>query len=673
MPILEAMKSGFFRTLLCGLFFSLGLMACGEVHGPNQMSDETLSRHDSLILKGQNLFYARDAVHFWPYLDSIEKIAFAEKSEHLQLRVLQLKQLYLEHEGKLEAALVVAEEVVLRSAAEPDYLNIQMEALFNKGNISFKLGQYQSAFQAFFTARKLIQTPDSCDLGYYDYSLAMVAYRQKNFQSARDLFQSAAKNYRSCKPEFSTNFRRQEIFSNIGLCYLNLNQPDSAIFWYNQAKNRLYHTRTHSASEKHMHLVALAVLEGNIGVALARMGKLEAAKNALQEELKVNLLPDGDRGHLVYTVNELCEVFFKQQKYEEMYRYLMLLDTLPELRQQDFPSYRFYHHLAQYHSRKGDQQQAVMYIDSFLVEYEQLRKTDRDLFRTDLDRSMRILESEYQLKQVQQAAGLDKQRNTYVLVLLVAVFLLFVLVSVAMLQGRRNNRALKKLNQEKDKMLRVVAHDLRNPIAAVYSLGDMKLHAGAKAEESEDWRLVRQACRGALDLIEEMLDVTDMEDLNRRGDTEWVSVNLLCADATRLIQYRADEKQLKLVFKPLPIDQEILVMPERIQRAITNLLTNAIKFSEGGSTVILQAELNEKGVLISVQDEGIGIPITFRERIFESFTAVRRSGTIGERTYGLGLSIVKEIIEAHQGKVWYISSEGKGSTFFIQLPRPDKK
>jgi signal transduction histidine kinase len=370
----------------------------------------------------------------------------------------------------------------------------------------------------------------------------------------------------------------------------------------------------------------------------------------------------------VYSVNELCEVLLKQQKLDEMYAYLQLIDSLPELRAIKFPSYRFYHHLAQYHIRKGNNQLAVLYVDSFLQKYEVLRKEDRDLFRTDLDRSMRILESEYQLKQAQQAANLTQQRSIYVLLLLVGLVLLSALLWYAWLVSRRSNQALTQLNREKDKMLRVVAHDLRNPIAAIYSLSELNMPANASGPQTEDWRLVRQACAGALDLIQEMLVATEMRELQQDEKLEQVSINQLCSDTARLIQYRADEKQIELKFLPLPKEIMVEVAPERMRRAITNLLTNAIKFSTSGSTVTLQVEQNEKGVLISVQDQGIGIPESYQDKIFQSFTSLKRNGTKGELAYGLGLSIVKEIIEAQHGQIWYISTEGKGSTFYIQLP-----
>ncbi len=662
------MKLANLMAFSIALLLSVFLLGCSETARNKPLVEGVRLRYDSLQQIGLNLISARDSQQFIPFLDSANRLAAAEKSEFLEMRLLQLKQIYLEKFGRQEEAYAVVEQVVLATEDKPALREIQVEALYNKGNLAFQLGQYQTAFQAYFNARKLIADPDSCDLAYYDYSLGMVAYRQKNFRAALEFFQRADLNYAQCKVNYANNFRRQEIKSNIGLCYINLNQPDSAIYWYIQARNKLYHTRVKSEAEKRMHKIALAVVSGNIGVAYARQGELEKAKAAIQEEIRVNLLPGNDRGHLVYSVNELCEVLLQQQKLDEMYAYLRLLDSLPELRAANFPSYRFYHHLAQYHIRKGNNAYAVLFVDSFLQKYEVMRKEDRDLFRTDLDRSMRILESEYQLKQAKHAAEITGQRTTYFLLLLLGLVLLTGVFWYAWQVSRRSNQALTQLNREKDKMLRVVAHDLRNPIAAIYSLSELNLPEDAGSVLNEDWRLVRQASAGALDLIQEMLVATELKELHTQQGLEEVSINQLCSDTARLIQYRADEKQVKLKFIPLTADIIVKVAAERMRRAITNLLTNAIKFSTSGSTVCLQVERNEKGVLISVQDKGIGIPESYRDKIFQSFTSVRRNGTKGELAYGLGLSIVKEIVESQGGQIWYISTEGQGSTFYIQLP-----
>jgi signal transduction histidine kinase len=280
---------------------------------------------------------------------------------------------------------------------------------------------------------------------------------------------------------------------------------------------------------------------------------------------------------------------------------------------------------------------------------------------------MRVLESEYQIKQLQQQSLVNRQRSFFVILLVLVLLLLGLLSAFSWFKLRKNNEELQRLNREKDKVLRVVAHDLRNPVAAIYSISEMEIESAPTPAEKDAWLMVRKACSGALELIREMLDVTSLQN-SKTPKPQLIAVNLLLQDAINLIQHRATEKEIKIHFEGLSIPKFIHVAIDPMLRVIVNLLSNAIKFSENGKSIQMKAELNEAGLLITVIDQGIGIPQAVQGKVFDSFTTARRSGTAGEAAFGLGLSIVKEIVERHNGKVWFISREGEGSTFYIQLP-----
>lgn len=107
----------------------------------------------------------------------------------------------------------------------------------------------------------------------------------------------------------------------------------------------------------------------------------------------------------------------------------------------------------------------------------------------------------------------------------------------------------------------------------------------------------------------------------------------------------------------------------KFMQAINNLLSNAIKFTPDGGVINLRLEERADKVLIQVEDNGIGVPDHLQEKIFEKFSKARRPGLKGEPSTGLGMSIIKTIIEWHGGRIWLESEENKGTTFFIELPR----
>ncbi|RZM21235.1 MAG: ATP-binding protein, partial [Pedobacter sp.] len=108
---------------------------------------------------------------------------------------------------------------------------------------------------------------------------------------------------------------------------------------------------------------------------------------------------------------------------------------------------------------------------------------------------------------------------------------------------------------------------------------------------------------------------------------------------------------------------------DKFMQVINNLVSNALKFTPEGGKIDIYIRENKKEVLITVADTGIGIPKRFHATLFEKFTDARRSGLRGERSTGLGMSIIKSIVEWHEGKIWFVSEEGSGTTFFIQLPK----
>ncbi|RYF30507.1 MAG: ATP-binding protein, partial [Comamonadaceae bacterium] len=100
----------------------------------------------------------------------------------------------------------------------------------------------------------------------------------------------------------------------------------------------------------------------------------------------------------------------------------------------------------------------------------------------------------------------------------------------------------------------------------------------------------------------------------------------------------------------------------------SNLLVNAIKFSPEGSEINVFMESQVESVLIRIADQGIGIPENLKGKIFNMFTDARRAGTAGEQSFGLGLAISRQIVEAHGGKIWFENNEEIGTTFYLELP-----
>jgi signal transduction histidine kinase len=137
-----------------------------------------------------------------------------------------------------------------------------------------------------------------------------------------------------------------------------------------------------------------------------------------------------------------------------------------------------------------------------------------------------------------------------------------------------------------------------------------------------------------------------------------------------LLRFKAAEKNQQIVLEMIETPVELFISREKIWRVISNLISNAIKFSRPDSLIQVGITDAGKKVIISVKDSGIGIPHDIRDKVFNMFTDAKRIGTAGERSFGLGLSICKQIVENHHGKIWFESEVNKGTTFFVALNKP---
>jgi signal transduction histidine kinase len=221
--------------------------------------------------------------------------------------------------------------------------------------------------------------------------------------------------------------------------------------------------------------------------------------------------------------------------------------------------------------------------------------------------------------------------------------------------------------------LSIIAHELKSPLAAIENY--MQVMLGGFAGQLND-RQVRMLKRSALrvkdlrGLIDGILDLARMRPEDIQSDFESFDPGEVFTEAVEDVQLAAQEAQIKVEAEVLAQFQPIVGARRRLRQVFTNLLSNAIKFSPSGSVVRLRAWDEPDRLVAQVVDEGVGIPAEDQAHIFEDFFRAQNVGEMGGS--GLGLSIVKKIVDAHQGKIWFESprAPGKpGTTFTVAIPR----
>ncbi len=238
-------------------------------------------------------------------------------------------------------------------------------------------------------------------------------------------------------------------------------------------------------------------------------------------------------------------------------------------------------------------------------------------------------------------------------------------------QLEQKNIQLEKLNQEKNHFLSIAAHDLRNPLTTIYTAADLiteELKDKTSAETKEFLEMIKQSSKFMRGLIEELLDVSVIDSGKLSIHLEPVNLMDLIRNNVALNRVIAGRKQINVEYRSensLPILQ---LDRKKIEQALNNLISNAIKYSFPKSKVEIHTKCENNNLIISVSDEGQGIPPIEMNKLFKPFSRTSVQATSGESSTGLGLVIVRKTIEAHNGRVWAESRVKKGSTFYISLP-----
>lgn len=212
-----------------------------------------------------------------------------------------------------------------------------------------------------------------------------------------------------------------------------------------------------------------------------------------------------------------------------------------------------------------------------------------------------------------------------------------------------------------------IAHDLKSPITRMRGLAEVTLTTGRSLDEYQTMAASTvEECDSLLGMINTMLEISEFEAGVATLSITKVDISRLIEEACDLFHPLAEDKGLAIKVKVPP---QLLLSADRskLQRALTNLLDNAIKYTPRGGTITVFVEEREKGVIISIHDTGRGIAADDIPHIFDRFYRVDKSRS--ESGVGLGLSLVLAIVQAHGGNIEVNSSPGAGSTFTIVLPR----
>jgi signal transduction histidine kinase/ligand-binding sensor domain-containing protein len=234
---------------------------------------------------------------------------------------------------------------------------------------------------------------------------------------------------------------------------------------------------------------------------------------------------------------------------------------------------------------------------------------------------------------------------------------------------QNKNQDLETLNQEKNNLIGIVAHDLRSPLSAVVSgLQLISMQPDMPREQLEQTISTMDGfIRKQLDMITRILDVESLESGNLNINPGQIDVIDIVIDVVENAAVAASGKNIAVKMDLPEIPVLVNADHKYLAQALENLVSNALKFSPMGSVVWVRVAVEEGQAVIRVQDEGPGISVEDHKKLFGRFQKLSARPTGGEKSIGLGLSIVKRFVEAMGGRVWCESEPGNGATFIIEF------
>jgi signal transduction histidine kinase len=245
-------------------------------------------------------------------------------------------------------------------------------------------------------------------------------------------------------------------------------------------------------------------------------------------------------------------------------------------------------------------------------------------------------------------------------------------IAVEFIDRRSVQEREKKANTAKSEFLASMSHELRTPLNAIIGFSDLitsRMFEDDNERQVQYAEFVRDAGRHLLSLIDDMLDLAKIESGRMELQEREIDPSQLAEEAMAFVAHRAATTGCVLRCEPAGDLPRLLGDERALRQVLLNLLANAIKFTPAGGLITLSADIERGGALVfRVRDSGVGIAPEDLERVFEKFGQGRKAALTGEKGTGLGLPIVKGLVEAHGGKIMLESAPGQGTCAIVTLP-----
>ncbi|MGM0581008.1 MAG: tetratricopeptide repeat-containing sensor histidine kinase [Bacteroidota bacterium] len=572
-------------------------------------------------------------------------------------------------------------------------------SLNNIGRLYFNQGNYVAAYDNFFRALEVFkEIKDSVSLSYGYKSLAELYQTQNNLEKALDMSLKTA--------EIRKSF---DDLSGIISIYLEIADIYGQMENYNNSLK--YFTKAYDVASKINDEANLAIIKFSIARMNTERGQLGIALTNASEALE--FASQAKNVNLIIQVYSLLgEIHFYKNEYNQAKDYFLKVIELATNNDITYEQ-EAYFYLSKIYEKEGSIQEAFDYFKkhSVLKEKTENVNTAREIERLEGRLELEIKETENQLlKQNEETyKQVIKEQKAFNLALTAAIVLaviLLIIIWITANRRRKHNRILQQknkkieeqqknitlknkeikaqndeliiqnkelddLNNEKDSLLSLVAHDMKAPFHRIKGLTELLRLSGLNEEQNQYIEMIRNNAKHGAYLINDLLDVNSMSTEKEEISSERIELKKVLEDTVSNFVVELTNKQIEYNIECEPA---LFVRTNKIyiNRILENLVSNAIKFSDLKSEIVLRAGINKSNFWISVKDYGPGFTEEDKANLFMKFKKLSAKPTGGESSNGLGLAIVKTLVDRLDGRINLETEVGKYSEFTLYFPTKEE-
>jgi len=672
-------------TLVCLVIWPASIFFAQESRADSLLGMTSLQSDNELARTYYELSLALQVV----YTDSA--LYFANRAETILQRGDPdnlLPSLY-KSKGRIYALKMVTERSIFYyRKAYDEFIKLENyhqigECALSIGNLYYEVANFGEAYYFFMQSltaseregNQLNIANAEINLGNVSEDMGRLSDAEKHYQNGYEIYHELGLATEECGA-----------LGNIGMILYNKTQYDSALTFFFQVMEKLNPDSLNSAVQHSI----LSGVYNNTALTYSELGEQRLALDYFRKGLGLARRANDESTEATVYIN-LGSLFGEMGRMDSALFYLHRALQIAEKRGYLSVTLETFEELAKLHAGTGSYGPAYNWQVRYDTLYKSLFNEDQSA-RISRLRAMYEQEiSEKEISQLQSESQVQKMLNKVFIIFIVVIVALVIIIAVNLKSKKRTNQMLaernmqisnalqqlsdsetelQKLNMSKDRIFSVVAHDLRNPVAAVTGFSELLYDNFDEfpVETQKEYLLqVLQGTQRIQNLLENLLIWARAQMKAVKYQPELLKVRSLVEDCVKEMKANLDHKKVDCLVN---ISQTCVVYADKamIHTVLRNLIINAVKFSFPGSKIRINSESVENYCSISISDEGIGIQPEIQEKLFKSNEVVSTPGTTGESGSGLGLVICKEFLERNKGAIRVESEPGNGSVFIIELP-----